>query len=50
VKKWRYLRDRCVKEKRKINSVYKSGAAASSISVWHLYNHVQFLDKFIKSR
>jgi len=47
VKKWRYLRDRYVKEKRKMNSVYKSGVVASSLFVWHLYNHLQFLDEFI---
>lgn len=61
MKKWRYLRDKYVKEKRKLNSArgYDSDndkyddnhdETNTEIRVWPLYDYLTFLNKHVRNR
>lgn len=49
-KKWKYLRDRYIKEKRKEKDAMRSGAGASWKSRWKFVTILGFLEPHIKER
>ncbi|XP_031356274.1 transcription factor Adf-1-like [Photinus pyralis] len=48
IKKWRALRDKFVKERRKMKNV--PSGAGSEVETWSLYPYLEFLDDFVQQR